>query len=223
MLAVGIPSTIQTASIGIPDTLLLMLLALVVFGPRRLPEIGRQIGKLMYEFRKVSNEFKYQMEEELRASEDAERQKKLQAITPLPAAPPVQPVLQTTPDSASIQEIVSTDGIGQTPDQPQVPIAETVEQPVREVPGEVMGSYANAPIARDSSYPQIQPPSTGESIPASRPFRSRPDVLTETVTESGSEPEHNVSTPAVVEDEGSIGSEVQPGVTSGSERGTNHV
>jgi Tat protein translocase TatB subunit len=73
------PATIQAASIGIPDTLLLMLLALVVFGPRRLPEIGRQIGKLMYEFRKVSNEFKYQMEEELRASEEADRQKKLQA------------------------------------------------------------------------------------------------------------------------------------------------
>ena len=49
-----------------PDTLILMVLALVVFGPRRLPKIGRQIGKLMYEFRKASNDFKFQMEEELR-------------------------------------------------------------------------------------------------------------------------------------------------------------
>jgi sec-independent protein translocase protein TatB len=40
-----------------PDTLILMVLALVVFGPRRLPQIGRQIGKLMYEFRKASNDF----------------------------------------------------------------------------------------------------------------------------------------------------------------------
>src|SRR5277367_3368195 len=79
MVAMGITPTIQVASIGIPDTLFLMLLALVVFGPRRLPEIGRQIGKLMYEFRKVSNDFKFQMEEELRASEEADRQKKLQA------------------------------------------------------------------------------------------------------------------------------------------------
>ncbi len=70
---------IQAASIGIPDTLFIMLLALVVFGPRRLPEIGRQIGKLMYEFRKASNEFKYQMEEEMRKSEDAERRLKLDA------------------------------------------------------------------------------------------------------------------------------------------------
>lgn len=68
---------IQAASIGIPDTFFILILALVVFGPRRLPEIGRQIGKLMYEFRKATNEFKYQMEEELRKSEEAEKRQKL--------------------------------------------------------------------------------------------------------------------------------------------------
>src|SRR5579863_10115267 len=67
---------IQIASISMADSLILMVLALVVFGPRRLPQIGRQIGKLMYEFRKASNDFKFQMEEELRASEEAERRKK---------------------------------------------------------------------------------------------------------------------------------------------------
>ena len=58
------------------DSLILMVLALVVFGPRRLPQIGRQIGKLMFEFRKASNDFKFQMEEELRLSEEADRRKK---------------------------------------------------------------------------------------------------------------------------------------------------
>ncbi len=58
------------------DSLILMVMALVVFGPRRLPQIGRQIGKLMYEFRKASNDFKFQMEEELRLSEEADRRKK---------------------------------------------------------------------------------------------------------------------------------------------------
>jgi len=53
-----------------------MVMALVVFGPRRLPEIGRQIGKLMYEFRKASNDFKFQMEEELRSAEEADARKK---------------------------------------------------------------------------------------------------------------------------------------------------
>ncbi|HTW80491.1 MAG TPA: twin-arginine translocase TatA/TatE family subunit [Terracidiphilus sp.] len=75
----AIPPTIEIATLGMSDSLFLMLLALVVFGPRRLPQIGRQIGKLMYEFRKASNDFKFQMEEELRNSEEAERRKKEEA------------------------------------------------------------------------------------------------------------------------------------------------
>src|ERR1700756_6051761 len=70
------PPPIQLASLGMADSLILMVLALVVFGPRRLPQIGRQIGKMMYEFRKASNDFKFQMEEELRMSEEADRRKK---------------------------------------------------------------------------------------------------------------------------------------------------
>ena len=67
---------IEVANLGMWDSLILMVMALVVFGPRRLPEIGRQIGKLMYEVRKASNDFKFQMEEELRKAEDADRRKK---------------------------------------------------------------------------------------------------------------------------------------------------
>ena len=72
----GMPPTIEVANLGMWDSLILMVMALVVFGPRRLPEIGRQIGKLMYEVRKASNDFKFQMEEELRKAEDADRRKK---------------------------------------------------------------------------------------------------------------------------------------------------
>src|ERR1700683_4896066 len=89
----GIPPPIMMANLGMADTLILMVLALVVFGPRRLPQIGRQIGKLMYEFRKASNDFKFQMEEELRNSEEADRRKKeeerlraLALAAPAPAA-----------------------------------------------------------------------------------------------------------------------------------------
>ena len=72
----GTPPTIELANLGMADSLILMVMALVVFGPRRLPQIGRQIGKLMYEFRKASNDFKFQMEEELRLAEEADRRKK---------------------------------------------------------------------------------------------------------------------------------------------------
>src|ERR1700756_5900708 len=95
----GVPPPILLGSLGMTDSLILMLMALVVFGPRRLPQIGRQIGKLMYEFRKASNDFKFQMEEELRLSEEADRRKKeeeerqrLAALAPsiLPAAETAQ-------------------------------------------------------------------------------------------------------------------------------------
>src|ERR1700756_5746999 len=70
---------ILLGTLGMTDSLILMVMALVVFGPRRLPQIGRQIGKLMYEFRKASNDFKFQMEEELRNAEEADRRKKEEA------------------------------------------------------------------------------------------------------------------------------------------------
>src|SRR3984957_7759398 len=92
------PPPIQFATLGMWDTLLLMVLALVVFGPRRLPMIGRQLGKLMYEFRKASNDFKFQMEEELRTAEEADRRKKAEEERQraLAAAPPPAQLEGTT-------------------------------------------------------------------------------------------------------------------------------
>ncbi len=142
MVAIEIPHTIQSASIGIPDTLLLMLLALVVFGPRRLPEIGRQIGKLMYEFRKVSNDFKYQMEEELRASEEADRLKKLQALTA--ATPAVaDSTIPALPEAAGATTETVPSASGEVRSTPEIP-----------------------------RLPQLQPPSVGEKIAAEKPFRA---------------------------------------------------
>jgi sec-independent protein translocase protein TatB len=197
----GVPPEIQAASIGIPDTMLLMLLALVVFGPRRLPEIGRQIGKLMYEFRKVSNEFKFQMEEELRASEEAERQRKLEAAM---AAKPA------------------------TLDIPPQPVSETATLELSSGSAEVAAA-AVAPVEGEvrAESLSIQPPATGEVVSAQKPFRSHageiadsPGTSADTVTESGAEPTHEIEKPVEVADEGRIGTEVQPGVSS--EREVHH-
>jgi sec-independent protein translocase protein TatB len=107
------PPQILLSNLGMADSLILMVLALVVFGPRRLPQIGRQIGKLMYEFRKASNDFKFQMEEELRLAEDAERRKKEEAerqrvaALPAPAQAEVQPPAQTIEAQADIGAVES--------------------------------------------------------------------------------------------------------------------
>ncbi len=51
------------------EMIFLFFLALILFGPKKLPEIGRQIGRFMNEFRRASNEFRSQIESEINASE----------------------------------------------------------------------------------------------------------------------------------------------------------
>ena len=53
-------------NLGLPEMIFIFLLALIIFGPKKLPEIGRQIGKAMGEFKRASNEFKSQIEGEIR-------------------------------------------------------------------------------------------------------------------------------------------------------------
>lgn len=56
-------------SIGGPEVILLFIAALLLFGPRRLPEIGRTLGKTMADFRRATNEFKTNLEREVRMDE----------------------------------------------------------------------------------------------------------------------------------------------------------
>lgn len=83
-----------------PELIFIFLLALVILGPRKLPELGRQLGKALGEFKKASNEFKSQLETEMLNIELEERAKRKQekaSETPsiLPPAPsgelPYQP------------------------------------------------------------------------------------------------------------------------------------
>ena len=101
------------------DTIFIFCLALIIFGPKKLPEIGRQIGKLMVEFRRASNEFKMQIEEELRASEESERQKEISATTTmLPTTPAGVPALEATTTasegSASTAPVIAPPSTGET-------------------------------------------------------------------------------------------------------------
>jgi len=54
-------------SIGPQELFLILGIALIVFGPRKLPEIGKSMGKMMAEFRKASSDFKRTIEEEVEA------------------------------------------------------------------------------------------------------------------------------------------------------------
>src|ERR1700722_19819684 len=92
---------ILLGTVSMMDSLILMVMALVVFGPRRLPQIGRQIGKLMYEFRKASNDFKFQMEEELRTSEEADRRKEEERLKALAVTATAPKLAAPEPEAAA--------------------------------------------------------------------------------------------------------------------------
>jgi Tat protein translocase TatB subunit len=69
-------------SIGGPEVVLLFIAALLLFGPRRLPEIGRTLGKTMADFRRATQDFKMNLEREVRMEELKD------AVRPIETAPP---------------------------------------------------------------------------------------------------------------------------------------
>lgn len=65
-------------NLGFPEILVIFVIALIIFGPRKLPELGRTLGKGLSEFKKASNELKRTWEEEVK-SEEQELKKTLES------------------------------------------------------------------------------------------------------------------------------------------------
>jgi sec-independent protein translocase protein TatA len=80
-------------SLGMPELIVIFVIALIIFGPRKLPELGRSLGKSIAEFKRASNELKSTLEEEIRLEEQRQKQddaaKAAQAAS-LTAAPDAQ-------------------------------------------------------------------------------------------------------------------------------------
>jgi TatA/E family protein of Tat protein translocase len=55
--------------IGMPELLVILTIALIIFGPRKLPELGRSLGKSLGEFKRASNELRNTLDEEIRIEE----------------------------------------------------------------------------------------------------------------------------------------------------------
>jgi len=74
-------------SIGMPEMLIILVIALIIFGPRKLPELGRSLGKSLAEFKRASNELKNTLEEEIRLDEQRTAQEAVKAKETHEAAP----------------------------------------------------------------------------------------------------------------------------------------
>jgi sec-independent protein translocase protein TatA len=96
-------------SIGMPELIIILVIALIIFGPRKLPELGRSLGRSIGEFKKASNELRNTLEEEIRLEEQrdnraairAEQDSAMAAAASPPSATP-SPVTPTPPVSETV-------------------------------------------------------------------------------------------------------------------------
>ena len=205
---------VSQANFGVGDTLFIVVIALVVFGPKKLPEISRQVGKLLYEFRKASNDFKFQIEEELRASEQAERQKELaaQATTAQPATPiaitagetvSAEPVIEGVrapePPVSAAEEHSTADTVQHDASSPDSPAAPTIQTPASGLPVSTRSPYR----AIENTDGATQVTAAGESLDEPRAL-DEPQALDElqadaqdAVRAAAADPSYNQSGDAV--------------------------
>ena len=95
-------------SIGMPELVIILVIALIIFGPRKLPELGRSLGKSIGEFKKASNELRSTLEEEIRVEDQREQR----AILRAEQETAISGALPTTPAPPADETVNRTTGTG---------------------------------------------------------------------------------------------------------------
>ena len=99
-------------SIGMPELILIFIVALLVFGPKKLPELGKSLGRGLAEFKRASDDLKKTIEDEIeQGKHEADAVRKQVAdvrstldptMPPAPAAPPAPPVSPASAPEGSV-------------------------------------------------------------------------------------------------------------------------
>jgi TatA/E family protein of Tat protein translocase len=105
-------------SLGFPELIMIFVVALLVFGPRKLPEIGRSLGKALGEFKKATEELKNTIQKEVQVDELKQLHPKeiVRSVTRFdtPAAPGAQPASRWPEPPAAGAEVKPADSAAQT-------------------------------------------------------------------------------------------------------------
>jgi len=85
-------------SIGMPELIIILVIALIIFGPRKLPELGKSLGKSINEFKRASSDLQNTLEQEIRLEEQKDKQEKERDrfSAPPPAEDP--PAAESSPE-----------------------------------------------------------------------------------------------------------------------------
>jgi sec-independent protein translocase protein TatB len=146
--------------LSIPHMIVVFIVVLVVFGPQKLPELARGLGKLMAEFRKASTDFKSAFEEEMRDMErqalQAERKKAAEAAAASAAA------AETSPSTAPASTDTETPPIEPQPGTPATgepvisPVAESIPRSSEE-PADTKIESATVTSSQEPSHDHRHP------------------------------------------------------------------
>ena len=90
--------------LSLPHLVILFVVALMVFGPQKLPELARMLGKATAEFRKMTSDFRYALEDEVRELERNTRIREEEKAAATRAAQPPVPIPSVTPEGAVPRE-----------------------------------------------------------------------------------------------------------------------
>jgi TatA/E family protein of Tat protein translocase len=147
------------------ETIFLFFLALIIFGPKKLPEIARQVGKALNEFKRASNEFKAQIEQEISHLEVENKQ----TILP-PSQPPEGATGRSRYADAELHHV-------------EAPALTEAASEVASTPGEAVTGNAASDQASSDSASSDQVPSVETAIAAEQSPTAAPDP-SEAVTAS---------------------------------------
>jgi sec-independent protein translocase protein TatA len=103
-------------SIGMPELIIIFVIALIIFGPRKLPELGRSLGKSLAEFKRASNELKSTLEEEIRLED---QRSKVETPKPPDVGSPVQAHVEESvsadaPETTSTRSVVDASAVNKS-------------------------------------------------------------------------------------------------------------
>ena len=154
--------------IGMPELILIFVLALLIFGPKELPKIARTVGKAMGELRRASDELRDGIQREVDLAEREE-----QARTSSPETVPVTPAAETTTTPASTEEAsqapaTETTEAGAAPSEPAAgappaePSAPAAEGQAGEVKTEECVAGSASAVEQETGKAQTAPEEPGE-------------------------------------------------------------
>jgi TatA/E family protein of Tat protein translocase len=127
--------------IGVPELLVIFVIALIVFGPKKLPDLGRSLGKSLSEFKRASNELRNTLEEEVRIEEQKDQRKALAADVASAANPDAPVSYELPPTDPSMISSEAADVIAD---------AQEAGTDVESVPSPVTSTAPGETVARGS-------------------------------------------------------------------------